>query len=204
MEVLILDPAWQDEIIRSRSETKSDRWDEVSEGIYLVSPLANNEHQLIASRLNTVLGTVIDFAQLGIVCQGGNVSDRDADWTQNYRCPDVVVYLNGNSAVDRETHWVGGPDFAVEVISKGDRARAKLEFYAKVGVRELLLVDRFPWALELYRLEAGLINLVGSSDPVQSQILTSEILPLTFRLIPGEPRPRIEVAHSHGVQRWTI
>ena len=79
-------------------------------------------------------------------------------WKKNYRCPDVAVFLPGNPAEDRGTHWLGGPDFAVEVLSPDDRSRKKLDFYAKVGVRELLLVDRKPWSpgtLPADRWEAG-------------------------------------------------
>ena len=76
---------------------------------------------------------------------GCNVSDQPERWKRNYRCPDVAVFLPGNPAEDRGTHWYGGPDFAAEVHSRFDRSRKKFGFYAKVGVRELLLVDRHPW-----------------------------------------------------------
>ena len=103
----------------------------------------------------------------------------------------------------RGAYWLGGPDFAVEVISRHDRSRKKFDFYAKVGVRELLLVDRKPWALELYRLQDGKLALVGKSDLDHPEILASEVLPLSFRLVAGNPRPRIEVAHADGIQRWS-
>ena len=88
------------------------------------------------------------------VFAGCNVSDQPKRWKRNYRCPDVAVFLPGNPAEDRKTHWFGGPDFAVEIISRFDRSREKFGFYKSVGVRELLLVDRHPWALELYRADA--------------------------------------------------
>ena len=69
------------------------------------------------------------------------------------------------------TFWYGGPDFAVEVISPFDRSRKKFEFYARVGVRELLLVNRKPWSLELYRLDRGRAE-AGRQDlrPTSSQL----------------------------------
>jgi Uma2 family endonuclease len=204
MDILIRDPSTQRAILRQRAKSDSDRWDEVWEGVYVVSPLPNDEHQEIALLLGSIFLHVIQFAKLGKVRAGVNVTDRKKEWKQNYRCPDVAVFLNGTSAISLGTRWLGGPDFVVEVVSKGDSAREKLDFYARVGVRELLLVDRYPWKLELYRLDNGVLNLAGTSDPEQSQILTSEVLPLTFRLIPGEPRPLIEVVHSDGVQRWSV
>src|SRR5207249_2384332 len=108
------------------------------------------------------------------VYAGVNVSDREVKWRKSFRCPDVAVFFPGNPAQDRKTHWFGGPDFAIEIISPYDRSRRKLPFYAKVGVRELLLVDRRPWALELYRLEANALQPVGRSTPDTSDLMISE------------------------------
>jgi Uma2 family endonuclease len=112
------------------------------------------------------------------------------------------VYLAGNPAENRGTHWLGGPDFAVEIISRHDRTRKKLPFYASVGTGELLVVDRRPWVLELYRRSNDAMELVGKSDAESSSPLSSTVLPLTFRLLPGEPRPRIEVVHTDGIRTW--
>jgi Uma2 family endonuclease len=90
------------------------------------------------------------------------------------------------------------------ITSPGDRSRDKLTFYAAIGVRELLLVDRDPWHLELYRLDAGRLALVGRLSPGDDQVLASEVVPVSLRLLPGEPRARIEAAHHDGVQRWLI
>ena len=135
---------------------------------------------------------------------GANVSDREKDWTTNYRCPDVVVVLPGGAARDCRTHWFGGPDFCVEIASHGDRSRDKLDFYAAIGVRELLLVDRDPWGLELYRLADGRLDLVGRSNLSAAAVLASAVVPTSFRLVPGTARPRIEVTHHDGVQRWLV
>jgi Uma2 family endonuclease len=149
------------------------------------------------------LQTSVGFAGLGLVRQGPGITDREEKWTKNFRCPDVAVFLNGTTAINKKTHWLGGPDFAVEVISRHDRSRKKFDFYAKVGVKELLLVDRKPWALELYRLQDGKLVLAGKSDLAQPNILVSEVVPLTFQLLVGDPRPRIEMTHVDGDQRWS-
>jgi Uma2 family endonuclease len=134
---------------------------------------------------------------------GANVSDRDKGWKQNYRCPDVVVYLTTNKAKDRDTHWVGGPDIAVEITSPGEDPRLKLDFYAKVKTRELLVVDRDPWAVELYQLRRGKMVSVGTSDSTNSAVLTSGVLPLTLQLRAGTPRPTILLTHTGTGQTWT-
>ena len=116
----------------------------------------------------------------------------------------MAVFLPGNPAVDKETRWLGGPDFAVEIISPGDRSRKKFAFYAKVGVRELLFIGRKPWSLELYRLNDAELKLVGKVLPHQSQSLKSEVLPVSFRLLPGDPRPTLEVTQTEDARQWLI
>ncbi|HMB03060.1 MAG TPA: Uma2 family endonuclease, partial [Isosphaeraceae bacterium] len=202
--MLVLDPNAQDRLIRERRANGQDRWDEVWEGVYVLMPNPNVEHHDIATGLSTIFRVVVDWRGLGKVFQGINVSDRVDDWTRNYRCPDVAVYLHGNPAVNCGTHWRGGPDFAVEVVSPDDRAREKLGFYARTGVRELLLIDRDPWALGLYRLRKTKLALAGKSTPEHPEALTGAVVPLSFRLVPGDTRPRIEVAHADGLQRWLI
>ena len=152
MATLINDRALETVLIRRRRAAGADRFDEVWNGVYVMSPIANDEHQDVAGVLTGILMAVVQWKGLGLVRPGVNVSDRREDWKKNYRVPDVAVFLNDTKAVNCDTFWYGGPDFAVEVVSRGDRTRKKIPFYAKVGTRELLVVDRNPWALTLYRL----------------------------------------------------
>jgi Uma2 family endonuclease len=92
---------------------------------------------------------------------GGNISDRIIGWVNNYRVPDVAVDLSANPARNCGTHLCGGPDLAVVILSERDLARKKLDFYAKINTREVLILDPKPWALELYRLTEGKLVLVG-------------------------------------------
>lgn len=103
---------------------------------------------------------------------------------------------HGHPAEDRGTHWYGGPDFSVEIVSPGDRSREKFEFYAVAGTRELVILDRNPWSLELYRLEGETFQLVGSSTPGEEAILTSGAIPFTFRLLSRKPRPPLDMVHT--------
>jgi Uma2 family endonuclease len=204
MTIVVQDKLAAANILRQRRASGNDRWDEVWDGVYILMPNPNIEHQGIAGRLLMVFGQVIEWPGLGRVFPGVNVSDRLDDWTQNYRCPDVAVYLNGNTAVDKGAFWLGGPDLAVEIISPDDRSREKLDFYARVGVRELLLVDRDPWSLELYQRRGADWALAGTSRPGEGEPVASSVVPLRFRLIPGDPRPSIEVSTADGAQSWTV
>ena len=204
MVAVIHDPWLEQKIIAERQASGADRYDAVWEGVYIMTPLANNEHQKLVTAISRILYEVIVESESGDVFAGTNVSDREDDWKQNYRCPDVAVYLNDTHAENRDSHWYGGPDFAVEIISPNDRAREKLDFYAKVNTRKLLIVDRDPWALELYRLQDKQLVPAGKSTLDDSTVLSSEVVPLSWQLIPGDKSPKIEVSHTDGEQRWSI
>ncbi len=134
---------------------------------------------------------------------GVNVSDDPFDWTTNYRCPDVAVFLPGNPAEERETHFLGGPDFLVEIVSKHARSREKFGFYAKTGVRELLFVDRKPWKLELYRRDGDGWAPPETSEPSEPAPLASEVLGRSFRLVPGPADSSIEIVRAADGATWT-
>jgi Uma2 family endonuclease len=201
MATLIIDPVLEQRVREARKLSGGDRYDEVWEGVYIMAPLANNEHQELALDIASALRQAT--RPLGArVAQGANVSDDSDDWEHSYRCPDVVVFLAGTAAQDRKTHWYGGPDLAVEIVSKGDRSREKFEFYAGVNTREVLIVDRFPWKLELFRLRDGTFQPVGTStDP--SVRLASEVAPVTFHLAPAAQRPEVIITHRQTDQVWT-
>jgi Uma2 family endonuclease len=202
--MMVLDAAEERRLKKERALSGADRFDEVWEGVYMMAPLANNEHQVLATRLGVVYQIVLPWNDENVVLVGINVSDREKNWKHNYRCPDVAVFLKGTSARDCGTHWFGGPDFAVEVVSRNDRSWDKLGFYASVGVRELLILDRKPWRLELYRLKDGELRLVGTSTPKQPNAVASQVLPLTFALRAGKPRPRVVVTKDDRSQSWVL
>lgn len=204
MVATILDPHLEERLIAERQAAGADRYDEVWEGVYVMAPMPNNEHRNFVGDWTTVFKIAVQWPKLGSAYPGVNVSDRTDDWTKNYRCPDVAVFLKETSAENHGAYWYGGPDFAIEIISDGDRTREKFDFYAKVNTRELLIVDRDPWALVLYRLNEGELTLVGKSSPEESTVLQSAVVPLSFLMKPGDERPAIEVLHNDSQQNWTI
>lgn len=202
--MLVCDPWTANQIIAERREAGVDRFDEVWDGVYVVSPLRDDEHQHMVGEIATVLMVAFKWPELARVYMSVGISDRKEGWEQNYRVPDISVFLNDTAAESCKTHWYGGPDFAIEITSPGEHALEKLPFYAKVGTRELLIIDRHPWALTLYRLQDGELLEVGKSTLDDSNALASEVLPLTWRLIVGEAEPAIEIVHRDGKQRWVV
>lgn len=204
MTAVILDERTAEQIQADRKARGVDRWDEVWEGVYIVPSMPNIEHQEIQFLMLLPLAVVVTEPGLGYVAAGVNVTDRHPSWEENYRGPDVVVYLNTTTAVRYDTHWKGGPDFLVEIISPKEDPTAKFEFYAKVKAHEVMVIDRDPWAVELYRLKGKKLVLVGRSDLEESVVVASTVLPLSFKLIAGKPRPRIEVTHPKTKKTWLV
>ena len=203
MTTLITDRHLERSLIRRRRMRGADRYDEVWDGVYIMNAYPNIEHQSLVGRLTSILLFLIEDQKLGMVLPGCNVSDRPQKWKENYRCPDVVVFLNTTQAINKKSHWFGRPDLAVEIISPNDRSREKLDFYAKAGTRELLLLDRDPWSLELYRFDGGVPALVMRSDVESGTTLETQVVPLLWRLVAGTDRPVVEVSKLDGSQMWT-
>ena len=204
MVTLVTDPDLSASLIRDRQARGIDHHDEVWEGVYVMAPAPNNEHQELVGEFIYLLRMVIDNRNLGKVLPGTNITDRPEDWTKDYRCPDVVFFSNDTQAENRDTHWLGGPDLAIEIVSPGDQTREKISFYEKVGTRELLIVDRDPWQLELFRLEEQQLKSVGISRLPESAWLACESVPLRLRLLPGEKRPKIELHHTNEEKTWFL
>jgi Uma2 family endonuclease len=195
MAVLVTDPDLENRLISERQCSDSDRFDEVWEGLYVMAPLPNDDHQDIQISFGAAIKDALGWDSPAKVRAGVNVSDRNEGWTHNYRCPDVVAFLPGNPAINHGTHWEGGPDFLVEIASEYDRSRDKLPFYASVGVREVLIIDRYPWVLELYTATGSpaVLQLTATVTPESNSVLRSSVLPMTFQLRSAIPRPRIQL-----------
>ncbi|MFO0803170.1 MAG: Uma2 family endonuclease [Gemmataceae bacterium] len=201
--VMVTDPVWAEEISSKRIGTDANRWNEMWNGVLVMPTLPNNQHQEIQNRIQFALTAAFEMSGRGKVFGGVNVTDTDEGWLQNHRCPDVVLYLPENPAENCGTHWVGGPDFLVEIISPGDLTWDKLEFYAEVGTREVLIIDRNPWKLERYQLRDGVLEPAGESDLANPAVLTSAVMPLAFQLREGRDRPAIHMTHTATGQTWT-
>lgn len=182
---LLADPFAAANLREHRRRTGTDKWDEVRDGRYVFMPPRWNWEA-------TAVGDI--YYQLtrhteGRGCEvfpGVNISDQRTDWEQNYRCPDVVLFLLENPAEAHEMHYFGGPDLAVETVTDGDLTLAKLPFYAAVGVREFWLLDRDPWRLGRYTLNGGELKPDGAAEPGGPGV-RGRVLPLDWAFEPGDP-----------------
>jgi Uma2 family endonuclease len=203
--LLIRDAGLVDHLIQERKRKGLDLYDEVWEGMYVMPSMPTNAHQLLVGDLEDIFRAVVKKAGLGQTYPGANVSDRRKGWEYNHRVPDLLVVLNNSRAIDCDTHFCDGPDFLVEIQSPGDDTEEKVPFYAKIGVRELLIIHRDKRTLRLLRLEGEELMLVKPTLLGATEWLVSAVLPLAFRCTVSKGTPRTQVRRTDGKPgRWTV
>jgi Uma2 family endonuclease len=192
------------EMIRERQRRGIDKYDEVWDGVYVMPPLANNPHQRLVGDLTSIYQEVTRRGR-DQEMPGANVSDRRSGWEKNFRCPDIVVVLQGGRAVDCGTHWFGGPDFLNEIQSPGDDTDEKIPFYSEIQVRELLVIQRDTRQLRLLRHDGKELVAVKPTSFKGKKMLLSAVLPVAFRRVSYQGEPRTEVVRTDSVAgRWLV
>jgi hypothetical protein len=112
--------------------------------------------------------------------------------------------FRGGAALDCGTHFCGGPDFVLEVASQADRTYEKVDFYGRLGVRELLIIERDPWKLQLFRHDDAQLVCISAVDVSQKCEIVSHCLPFSFLLENASPRPSIVVQHTSSGKAWRV
>ena len=179
-------------------------------GLYIMAPLPNDEHQDIQTAFAAALKDALGWESPAKVRAGVNVSDRAEDWVQNFRCPDVVVYLPGNPAINHGTHWQGGPDFLVEVVSDQDRSTRKNSPSTQAlasGKPFSSIASRGRWNCTAEHLPVRSSNL-----PARRRLrMTSckvKFCRFRFRLVPTAFRPKLVIISaattSDSKRSWTV
>jgi Uma2 family endonuclease len=204
MAMFIEDPALEESLKAQRQAWDADKHDEVWEGVYFMSPEADDDHQDLVLEFAVVLREAVAKHGLGKVRPGVNLAASAENWKDDYRVPDVVVFLNETAATNHGKFWTGAADFLVEITSPRDRVYEKLPVYSLLGVRELLILNRQKWMLELYQHLRGELQKSGESTLSLGDVLSSRVLPLDFRLIPGDARPQVNVRHRTSGEHWVI
>jgi Uma2 family endonuclease len=135
----------------------------------------------------------------------GFIAARDIDgfaFFSRYACrisdirapePDVGYVRPENAHRVHEYEMEGGPDIAVEIVSRDSRQRdygEKLELYQAAGVEEYWIVDPLQQRVQFLRLTSGHYELTPLTE---NRIFRSEVIPgfwLDVNWLLARPVPR--------------
>jgi len=150
---------------------------ELIEGELLMTPAPTVTHQTLLGRFfvaisiflaKSPLGRIL-FAPVDVVLSPANVVQ-----------PDLLFIAKEHYDRITEPGIQGAPDLVIEILSKRSRRHdevTKLRLYAKFGVAEYWIADRFAAAVRVYRLEGDRYRLATERKGEAGGRLTSPLLP---------------------------
>jgi Uma2 family endonuclease len=150
--------------------------DEMWDGVLHVVPPAGDAHQGLSLEFSYVVGPIAK--RRGLVPRMETGLFRADD---DYRVPDQLYRLPDQGSA----RGAEGAELVVEVRSPGDDGYQKLDFYAALGVREVLVLHPDDRHVELFRLVEDRL-LPAVADP--SGELASEVLGIRLRTVHGALR----------------
>jgi Uma2 family endonuclease len=163
--------------------------DEMWEGVLHMAPAPANEHQRIVGELLYFLMGLLRRTGRGTIRVGINVFDESSPLA-NYRIPDLTFVAAGREALFAEDGIRGGgPDAVIEVRSPHDESYEKLPFFAKLGVSEVIVVDRDTKQVEVFRLGG---QGYQPAAPIPGGDVPSDVLGVWFRAV-GDSQPRLRL-----------
>lgn len=174
--------------LEQRRKLGLDRWDEMWEGVLHMSPSPAYEHQRIVLKLGSFLDGLVERRKRGQMITGLNVFNQ-ASSEEDYRIPDLCFVAAGRESIIAKQGIEGGPDAVIEIRSPDDETYEKFDFFAKLGVREVIVVDRDTKKPEVFRLAGSRYVAVA---PDREGWVLSETLRVRMRQIAGD-RPRLVV-----------
>ena len=136
---------------------------EVIEGELFVSCAVGLTHQQISGNIHYLIRSYLEKNPLGVVIATPGLILTELSGV----IPDLVFFRHELSKeIVSGERLTSAPDLVVEILSPGpDNVRrdriAKRQLYAQHGVAEYWLVDPSMQSLEVYRLQAGSLELVA-------------------------------------------
>ena len=175
MKAVVLEVS--DRELEDRRRRGLDRFDEMWEGVLHMAPAPLYEHQRIVMALGRFLSEVCERRDRGVLALAINVFD-EASAQENYRIPDFSFVAKGREQIlARDGIRGGGPDAVIEIRSPYDETYDKFPFFARLGVREVIVIHRDDKKTEIYRL-AGSQYVAVQTDA--DGWLRSEVLRVRF------------------------
>lgn len=127
--------------LEERRKFGVDRFDEMWDGVLHVNAFPGNPHQRFRDQLRDFLRDL--QRELAVPGEWGTERNlaKPRGWPLDYRAPDMLFLGVRCRAKDMGSHYVGPPDIAVEVAGDDDESRAKLPWYAELGIPEIWIID---------------------------------------------------------------
>jgi len=138
----------------------SNRYIELSDGIFIMPPHPTNTHQRTVGRLFRSLEDFVLSRDLGLV----RLAPLPVRlWPGKIREPDVLFVAHEHQDRVGEQAF-GPPDLVMEVASPGTRRTDRVEKfaeYARAGIPEYWIVDPDAESIEVFTLREGAYELLG-------------------------------------------
>lgn len=169
-------------ILEWRRRTGADQWDEVWEGVLHMAPSPNRDHQDLELALAMWLRLHWSKPNGCRVYHEINVAEP-GNWPNDFRIPDLVLLMPARFDIDCNEYFDGGPDAVVEIRSPDDETYEKFDFYAKVGVLEIWVIDRDTRQPEMHELVDGEYRRL---EPNAEGWLRSSVANAELRYVTGD------------------
>ncbi|GAA1185866.1 hypothetical protein GCM10009608_22050 [Pseudonocardia alaniniphila] len=170
--------AMLDERRRLGHDVRDEMWD----GVLHMVPPPGGPHQRFSLSFVRVVSPLAERRGLVPHMETGLFRSDD-----DYRVPDQL-YCRPKHLSERGAE---GAELVVEVRSKGDETYDKIDFYGRVGVREMIVAHPRDRRVELFRALGGRLVPV---QPGATGELTSEVLGIVLRTVDG----KLEISWSEG------
>ena len=144
-------PELTEEQMEARRRAGVDARDEVWDEVLHVAPEPTNLHQRLVGALFVWLRSHwVPLGPRDCVLPVNVARPGLENWRQDYRSPDLSLWTDASTHVDRRSRMEGCPEVAVEVRSPDDESYAKIGTYLDWGAREVWIIDQDTGAVEIY------------------------------------------------------
>src|SRR5580700_7128230 len=145
------------------------------DGDLYMAPAPNRFHQDISRNLEVVLANYLSTHPIGVLYGAPfDVYLSEIDVFQ----PDLLIVLNENRGILTDAGAEGAPDFVVEILSPKTRHLdlvQKKRIYARMGIKELWIIDPDQKEVTIYRFDQDPTNPVAKLSGEEN--LSSPLLP---------------------------
>ncbi len=174
---------WLDE----RARLGLDRYDEQWEGVLHMGPAPGFVHQDVAGGLYAFLKPLL--AERGIRVLYETEVHRPGAGGSDYRIPDMVFFRAEATELITARGLQGAPLGVLDIRSPDDETYEKFEFWARLGVPELIVIEPEARRVEIYRFAGGRYVAVPPDGQGWCHAASIDV---RFSTAPGD-KPRLRV-----------